>query len=283
MRGKRILYLVVILLSIFLSINHDIIGKNVFSENSLNASLEWSFETTNGISSSPCIIDLNHDNNKEIIFGSNDGKLYCLDINGIEKWSFTTGADIKSSPTAADLNNDGYLEVVVGSYDKNIYCLNYLGEVVWQFQTGNWVFSSPAIVDINADNKLEVIIGSDDDSFYCLNSDGSKLWSFTTLGDISSSPAIVDLDNNGIFEIVFGSNEGNLYCLELSGTPNSGKGQWYSFRGSRFHTGWMDSDSDYVDDLTECCYYQTDPFTPNMHHTPPMNNDPSFYLRIESL
>lgn len=34
----------------------------------------------------------------------------------------------------------------------------------------------------------------------------------------------------------------------------------------------MDSDSDYVDDITECCYYGSDPYTYNPDFIPPKDN-----------
>ncbi|MBD3191784.1 MAG: hypothetical protein GF308_14150 [Candidatus Heimdallarchaeota archaeon] len=55
-----------------------------------------------------------------------------------------------------------------------------------------------------------------------------------------------------------GSWDDTLYCLGLIGVTASGPGQWYCFRGSVFHTGQMDSDSDYLDDLTEA-FYTTSP------------------------
>ena len=120
-------------------------------------------------------------------------------------------------------------------------------------------------------------IGSGDKKLRCLDYLGNTKWSFTTGDEILSSPSIADIDNDGTVEIVFGSNDGKIYCLSLTGVSQSSAGQWYSFRGSRFHTGWMDSDSDYVDDLTEKYYYETDPYTFNPNFIPPpTTNEPTF-------
>ena len=70
--------------------------------------------------------------------------------------------------------------------------------------------------------------------------------------------------------------------MSVTGVTNSGCGQWYAFRGGRFHTGWMDSDCDFVDDLTECCYYGSDPFTYNPNFIPPIESQ-NFQLKSISL
>ncbi len=73
-----------------------------------------------------------------------------------------------------------------------------------------------------------------------------------------SSPAVADLDDDGILEVLIGSADNKLYCLGLSGVSSSGSAPWYCFRGSVFHTGQMDNDSDYMDDQTEE-FYGTNP------------------------
>ena len=77
-------------------------------------------------------------------------------------------------------------------------------------------------------------------------------WIFTAGDGILSSPAVVD----GM--VFVGSRDNKFYCLGLSGVSSSGISPWYCFRGSAFHTGQMDSDSDYMDDQTEE-HYLTDP------------------------
>ncbi|MBD3190300.1 MAG: PQQ-binding-like beta-propeller repeat protein, partial [Candidatus Heimdallarchaeota archaeon] len=128
----------------------------------------------------------------------------------------------------------------------------------WGYQTGSDVYSSPAVADLDGDGTLEVLVGSDDDTLYCLSHTGSEEWGYQTGDNVYSSPAVADLDGDGTHEVLVGSDDDTLYCLGLTGVTASGPGQWYCFRGSVFHTGQMDSDSDYLDDLTED-YYSTDP------------------------
>jgi len=109
-----------------------------------------------------------------------------------------------------------------------------------------------------------------------VNSSGGKDWSFETEGKVHGSPAIADLESDGVAEVVFGSDD-YVYCLGLN-YASSAPSQWYTFRGGNFHTGWTDSDGDFVDDLTETTYYDSDPYTWEGEHNPkvrPTNIFPS--------
>ncbi|MHA1503161.1 MAG: FG-GAP-like repeat-containing protein, partial [Candidatus Heimdallarchaeota archaeon] len=218
---------------------------------------EWSYLTGDSIKSSPSIADLDCDGTYEILFGSNDNSIYCLDHLGALNWSYTTFDDVLSSPGIADINNDGKFDVVIGSNDDNVYCLLNNGTLLWNHTTNDDVVCSPTIADLNNDSTMEVIVGSYDNVLYCLDHNGVTEWFFETNDSIQSSPCIVDLDNDSIFEIVCVSWDGYIYCLELVWVDSSGLAPWYCFHGSIFHTGQLDRDSDYLDDLTEE-YYNTD-------------------------
>jgi len=83
--------------------------------------VEWIYETTGSIDSSPAIADLDGEGDMEIIVGSNDGKLYIFNSTGQVEWNYQTGGAVYSSPAIADINNDGNLEIIVGSEDGKIY------------------------------------------------------------------------------------------------------------------------------------------------------------------
>ena len=177
----------------------------------------WRFSTQNPVYSSPAIVDLNGDNYPEVVFGSTDGYVYCLNATGNLVWRFSTGGRIYVSPAVEDLDNDGDVEVVIASEDCSIYCLNSTGCLEWSYASGAAIYSCPAIADLDKDGYREVLIGSDDGFIYCLNASGHLLWRFQTGAEVKSSPAVVDLNNDGFPEIVFGSHDNNLYCLNVSG------------------------------------------------------------------
>jgi outer membrane protein assembly factor BamB len=177
---------------------------------------EWKYTTEGAIDSSPAVADVDGDGQLEVVIGSSDSRVYCLNgATGAQKWNYTTGAGVGSSPTIADVDGDGYLEVLVGSFDKNVYCLNgNTGDVKWSFTTGRRVYSSPAVADVDGDGHLEVIVGSNDNRTYCLNgATGAQKWSFITGKRVFSSPAIADINGDGKLEVLVGSDDNHVYCL----------------------------------------------------------------------
>ena len=93
---------------------------------------------------------------------------------------------------------------------------------------------------------------------YCLSCDGNEIWSFSDPGFEDSTPAIADIDNDNKFEIVVGCMTCKILCLGLTNIQESGLKPWSTFRGSIFRTGSADSDSDFLDDVTED-YYKCSP------------------------
>jgi len=191
----------------------------------------WVFQTAGSIIASPSIGDIDGDGANEVICGSKDYTLYCLDgANGTLKWSLTTGYEITGSAGLADFDNDGKLEVVVGSQDSLVYFikgdLNTDGMIdaseYTTFTTGGAVFSSPSIADVNGDGYLEVLIGSDDWNLYCLHyspltNSVSTVWTYLTGNMVRSSPAIANSGRSSL-SVYFGSSDSVLYILAGTGS-----------------------------------------------------------------
>ena len=140
----------------------------VYSFNSQNGDLEWSYQTGDIVDSSPSLGDIDKDGKLEVVIGCNDGKVYAFNgEDGSLVWNFTTGGRVGASPTLGDIDNDRELDVIIGSLDGNLYALyGENGSVKWSFQTGGRIRSSAALADIDNDMKLEVIVGSDDNNVY---------------------------------------------------------------------------------------------------------------------
>jgi len=159
-----------------------------------NNSIRWTYETDNGIFSSPAVYE------NKVYVGSFDKNLYCLDANtGTLLWSYEIGNPIvKSSPAISDN------KVFIGSSDGIVYCLNAEnGTKIWSFLTGAGIDSSPVVF---ADS---VFISSQDQKLYCLETgSGQEVWNFTTPRGISSSPAYY------ANKVYVGCSDSILYCLE---------------------------------------------------------------------
>ena len=113
----------------------------------LAPTLLWNFTTTNGVWSSPAVV------NGAVYVGSENifykgvqhgyvGNFYALNAkNGAKIWNYTT-ADGDSSPALV-----GGI-VYLGSWNDNVYALNAAnGAEIWSYPTGNIVDSSPTVVN----------------------------------------------------------------------------------------------------------------------------------------
>jgi outer membrane protein assembly factor BamB len=154
-----------------------------------NLGLKWSHATSDGLFSSPTIL------NSVVYVTQDDYNVYALDAHtGAKLWSNTIG-NVESSP--AVVNGVVY----VGSDDNNLYALDArTGAKLWSYTTGGRVYSSPTVA-----NGI-VYVGSGDCNVYALNArTGAKLWSYTTGYDVESSPAVA----NGV--VYVGSRDYNVY------------------------------------------------------------------------
>ncbi len=184
--------------------------------------IKWGFRPNSYVERQFAAIgDADGDGHTDVVFGSRDGKVYCLrGSDGTKIWDFQTGNQIigvVASPTIADVDGDGANEVLVGSADSYFYCLiGSDGVTKWVFQVtpNNYVLSSAAAVDLDNDGHVEVVFGSNDRNVYCLNgTDGTPKWTFTTGSWVQSCPAVVDCDGDGYLEVVIGSYDNKVYCL----------------------------------------------------------------------
>lgn len=140
----------------------------------------WSFKTGNNISMPPNtdpkkaiynglvlggakIVD------KNIFFGSWDGKMYCLEAKtGKEVWNFPTKFKIYSSPAIS--NNRLYFS----NFGGEIYCLDSnTGKEIWKTKLPKGTLSSPLVFG------KRLWVGCKDSKLYCINvNDGKTLWSY---------------------------------------------------------------------------------------------------------
>jgi outer membrane protein assembly factor BamB len=162
----------------------------------------WEFQAGGAITSSPLLRD------GRLVFGSRDGKLYCLDAaNGAVVWTLKSGSGIGSSPCAEESL------CYVGNYAGELLAVNVgSGKLAWKARTAGRIVSSPCVVD------GIVLVGSYDRSIYAFDAKtGKKRWSAPTGGAVRASPEPV-----GDGSIVIGSTEGTIYCLAV----RDGKTRW---------------------------------------------------------
>src|SRR5207248_10194113 len=105
------------------SINNAVYALEGYSGNIL-----WKFETGGEVWSSPSY------NGNEIFIGSDDGFLYCLDIDGKLLWKTKLNGKIRSSSPCLSFDEQS-LSVFIGTYSVGMFCLNQLSGVIgWSMQ-----------------------------------------------------------------------------------------------------------------------------------------------------
>lgn len=187
--------------------------------------IKWAFHTNAPVISSPAIVD------GAIYFGSDDGNLYAVNLDGTLKWKFKTDSRVTSSPAVS--SGVVYFE----SYDSNFYAVDAAsGKLKWKFQTSgeqrfsakhlhgalpvgetmpdpfDFYLSSPAVW------QGTVYFGSGDHNVYALDAASGQLkWKFTTGDVVHASPAISD------GTLFIGSWDSYFYALDAT----TGKEKWH--------------------------------------------------------
>ncbi len=206
--------------------------------------VKWLYGTTGSVEFyGAAVADVDGIAGMEVVIGSNDNKVYCLDgVTGNVKWSYITGDVVYSSPSIANIDGIAGMEVVIGSNDNKVYCLDGVtGNVKWSYITSGNVWSSPAVADVNGNGTIEVVIGNHDNKVYCLDGvTGVMEWSYTTGDNVESSSAVADMDGDGNIEVVIGSKDGKVYCLD----GVTGLVEWSYDAGGDIHRGISVADID---------------------------------------
>ena len=198
----------------------------------------WEFNTDDILS--PPIID-----KKNLIFGTNVGRIYCLNPkngkqqwtikmddkifisplfdenfyfaagdscyaislkDGLIKWNYTTKGPIRSEPILSDGS------IFFGSSDNYIYALNSeTGVEKWRYETGWQIDATPSIF-----NDI-LFVASNDNNLYALNKEKGNLnWLFSCNAAIHTKPVVY-----GEY-VFFGSDDGQLYAID----QNNGEYIW---------------------------------------------------------
>jgi eukaryotic-like serine/threonine-protein kinase len=153
-------------------------------------------------------------NGNEIFIGSDDGFLYCLDIEGKLIWKTKLNGKIRSSSPCLSFDDDQSSSLFIGTYNGGMFCLSQsTGVIKWNKQILKPVMASPATI------KDKVFFAASDKRIYYFHvKDGSRIWDFETGDKIWSSPSLSESD--GI--MFFGSLDSHIYGVDI----NTGRQTW---------------------------------------------------------
>jgi len=165
--------------------------------------------------------DLDGDGVREVLAGSSNGKVYCLDASGAVRWTADCGGEI-NSVTAVDLAGDGRPAVVAGAMDGLVVALRGSdGERLWTYQVP--YYKRPPHVrqvfgaDLAGDGRREVIAGADSWRWYAIDGNGRELWHYESVHG-STAGAAADLDGDGRDEVIAGTEYYTWHAISPDGS-----------------------------------------------------------------
>ena len=195
----------------------------------------------------PLVVDLNNDGNKEYIVGSGnltpyaEAGLYVFDQagNDIGSFPFKNTGGYYGSVAVADLDSNGDLEIVVASENGNLYAFNHDGSIF--FERGGIValggsggvenIASPVISDLDNNGTLEIVLIGKQGIYtkFTLNSDGSDFLPPISYNDriIIDTPTIGNIYGDSNKEISYSSTNyrdqyNEVYVIGLDNQNNNG-------------------------------------------------------------
>ena len=205
------------------------------------------------VKSSPIVMDLDLDGNKEIYFGSDNNLLHGYNSFGGELtgFPFSSTDRVRSSPAIGDVDNDGQMEIVFGNSSGKLYILNQDGSQQLAYTLLGFIEDSPALVDIDGDQDLEIVFTTTTGSggqVYIIHHNGVTVSGFPKeIGSMFAGPAVHDLENDGVVDVVCVTYDKEVWAIEaVGGATKAG----FPFTAeSRFSTPAtivdVDNDGDY--------------------------------------
>lgn len=183
----------------------------------------FSFNADDEILGAPLIFDLNDDGRNEIIVGSKDYKLYCLDSTGTNIQNFPISLNTWLLSTPCVFNVEQKQIGVLGS-DGRFWIINKDG-IVKEFTESEHnmlTFASPVCGDMDRDGNPEAVIINGYGTIYIYGEDTLEQW-FDILIDTTffMTPALADIDNDGYLEIIMANSSKTFYVTNRNGTSEN--------------------------------------------------------------
>jgi hypothetical protein len=179
---------------------------------------------------SPCLADIDHDGEDEIIIGTHDQKVYVFNEDGSSPpgWPLALSAAAGGGIAVGDIDNNGDLDLVVPVTSSEIMALRPDASILWiRWFPQNLFFNpSPALADIDNNGTLETFLPSSNGLLYGIASNGANLpgWpvTYSTSTNTESSPVIADVSGDGVVDILLGDESKFIYGWDIGGNPLDG-------------------------------------------------------------
>lgn len=185
-----------------------------------NAMPNFPFTAENEILGAPLLFDIDGDTDLEIIFGSMDRKLYCLNSAGsnIANYPIYLNTELFSTPCV--FKDDERQIGILGS-DGRFWIADRDG-IVKEFidsEHNMLTYASPVVGDIDRDGNPEAVIINGFGTIYIYGEDSLEE-KFDILIDTTFyvTPGLADIDHDGYLEILMPNSSTSLYVCNRNGT-----------------------------------------------------------------
>ena len=139
--------------------------NNFYAINYSDASLRFVIPTGDDVYTSAAF--KGSGNNTEIYFGSDDGNIYGVDIEGnaLAGFPYNVDGEVIGSVAIADLDNDNSLDIIAVNSSGQLSAISDSGYLLEYFPInyGTSFSSAPMVIDYDSDGDLEIVTGSSGD------------------------------------------------------------------------------------------------------------------------
>ncbi|MBN2366873.1 MAG: T9SS C-terminal target domain-containing protein [Calditrichaeota bacterium] len=235
-----------------LLVGKDVTGFNFYRN--IGDSLQWQWQPDYSVFSgiaqssywnSPCLVDLNGDGKKDLVYGTAAGPINYYRNTGsalspvwtAQNQPFGGVIDVggASSPCLIDFDGDGDLDLLSGTQLGYVKYFENIGNATgpaWMEKSSYFssidhsIYAAVSAGDVNGDLLPDVITGDLNGGLFFHKNTGtgftylSSVFSGVDLGDFSA-PVLVDMDGDADLDIVAGNEDGQLFYFENSGSPDS--------------------------------------------------------------
>ncbi|NLJ35619.1 MAG: PQQ-like beta-propeller repeat protein [candidate division WS1 bacterium] len=211
---------------------------------------QWQFQVPEGDDVPIQVVraaDLDGDGVAEVLVGTADGRLFCLNADGSERWQTRFEPHPEQQPSReqdkAAVNDIAVADfgdgprVLVASDSQYLHCLDADGQEIWKYTGIGFQCTNQApgeygvgryiegdgemmvihVEDLDGDGNLEILAGSKTfmhgnrrvfGTLWCLEPDGQLRWHLYQSGGTVTSIATLDSDGDGQKMVTFGTGGG---------------------------------------------------------------------------